>query len=67
MGAIISEGSSRATRYSPYFLELDPSSKERYKEKLTIAGGIDDPYVLTNDISGIRLARMAQSRISRHL
>ncbi len=47
----MSEGSSRATRYSPYFLELDPSSKERYKEKLTIAGGIDDPYVLTNDIS----------------
>ncbi len=47
----MSEGSSRAIQSSPFFLELDPSSIERYKEKLTIAGGIDDPYVLTNDIS----------------
>ena len=32
-------------RYFQYFRQLDDKAKTRYKEKLQILGGIEDPYV----------------------
>ena len=32
-------------RYSQYFRQLDDKAKTRYKEKLQLLGGIEDPYV----------------------
>ena len=34
--------------YSLYYLELDEKAKARYREKLTILGGINDPYTKTS-------------------
>ena len=31
--------------YSQYFRQLDDKAQARYKEKLQILGGIEDPYV----------------------
>ena len=32
-------------RYSQYFRQLDDKAQARYKEKLQILGGIENPYV----------------------
>jgi len=32
-------------RYSQYFRQLDDKAQTRYKEKLQLLGGIEDPYV----------------------
>ena len=38
-------------RYSQYFWQLDDKAKTRYKEKLQLLGGIEDPYVQGSSVA----------------
>jgi L-ribulose-5-phosphate 3-epimerase UlaE len=40
--------------YSVYYQALEDNAKRRYREKLTILGDIEDPYVAISGTAGSR-------------